>query len=116
MTYNSSIIIKPDVAKLIRHYLNDEPKTESEAFIDDIIIHSTAYPTGYEMELHCCGISYFEEGETNTAWGQAVLFDEYGNEVACEAAESANEFFDTWTFDGNDGNQYVAYIIVNEED
>lgn len=115
--YHSSIIIKPDVAERIRHYLDEEPKNESEALIDDVIIHSTAYPNGYEIEVQCCGVSYFdEEPATNTAWGQAVLFNEHGYEVASEMAELADEFFDDWTLEGPDGNIYVAHILVNKED
>lgn len=116
MTYHSSIIIKPDVAECIRHYLDEEPKNESEALIDDVITYSTAYPTGYEMDVYCCGVGYFDEEETNTAWAQAVLFDRYGDEVANEVAEWSSEFFDDWTLEGPDGNQYVAHILVNKED
>lgn len=114
-TYHSSIIIKPEEAKLIQHYLDDEPTSYEEALIESAFIYSTTFFNGYEFEVYCCGVGYFDEEITNTSWGQATLFDEDGDAADYGYAEGSGEFFSDWTLEGSDGNDYVVHLIVNKE-
>lgn len=114
-TYHSTIFIKPEVAAIIRKYMECEPESEDEAFIDGAIIFTAPYFNGYEMDVRCCGIGDYLPGESNTAWGEAVLFDEHGYEV-CFTPDVTDDLFGDWSLDGNDGNEYIAHVIVNEED
>ena len=116
MIYHSSIIIKPEEAKLIQHYLDDKPNDKSEALIESAFIYSTNFFNGYEFEVACCGVGCFDEEGDNTSWGQAILFDEYGGEVDCGYAEGSTEFFSDWTLVGSDGNDYTVHFIINKED
>jgi hypothetical protein len=50
------------------------------------------------MAIQCCGVQYeenaSENGSTNTAWTQAVLFDERGHELAY--TEPGDHFMGDW--------------------
>lgn len=119
-TYRNSLIISTDEAALVRHYLDDEPKNEDEMLLaDNSFIYGVRFFNGYEMELHCNGIDIFEDddlGIANTAWGEAILFDEQGNETDDDICEGSGEFFSTWSLEGGDGNIYEVNIIANKEE
>ena len=113
-TYHSSIVLKPEQADLIMHYLNDEPTQKSEAlFSDDSMCFTAHFGNGYEMEVRCMGIGDWLDDETNTAYGEAVLFNEFDEEVGVIYDES--DFLSDWVIT-HDGNEYITHVIVNKED
>ena len=116
-TYESTIAISANEAALIRRYMDNEPANENECFYsDDSFCYGTTFPNGYSMELWCNGVGCFDEGAVNTAWGEALLFDEYGCETDDDISEGSSEFFSTWSLEGSDGNSYLIDIIVSKED
>ena len=117
MKFNSSTVVGAEKAALIRHYLDDEPACEEECLVDDSIVTVVNFPNGYDMELWCNGVSYYDPDEpTNTAWGEALLFDGFGCEVCSDMIEFGNEYFSPTTLSDGQGNEYTAYIIVAKED
>ena len=117
MRYQSSTVMDKETAGLITRRLDVEPSCEKEAWIDDYPIGVTvAFPNGFEMDIECCPCGTYEEDLTNTAWGQAVLFDSFGNEVKHEFIETSGEFFEPQVLSDGNGNEYVAHIIMSKED
>ena len=81
-TYHSSIVLKPEQADLIMHYLNDEPTQKSEAlFSDNSMCFTAHFPGNYVMEVWCSGIGDWADWCTNKAYGEAFLFDEFENKI-----------------------------------
>lgn len=113
-TYHDSIILKPSEAALIRDLTENEPKSEDEAFIDSTIVYTAHYDNGYEMDVKCCGVLSYEPDGVNTAWCEAVLFDESGCQVSFTDVEET--FFGDWSLCDHDGNEYVAHVIELKED
>lgn len=107
MNYYQNLIIPQDIADKIRHYCTSEPRNETECLGEGETIVETAVfhtPQGqFEMDIKCCGVQY-EEGESNKAFVEAVLFDHAGRgfvEVAC--TDVSDNFFDSFEleFEGN---------------
>ena len=108
MTYEKTIKISKNAAEKIRKYLTEEPANESECLSEDEIISETAnFGNGIEMDIKCCGVQ-FQEGENNTAWSEAVLFDN-GSEVSC--TEPCDEFIGDWELEYKD-NKYIAHVEI----
>ena len=59
------------------------------------------------MDIKCCGVEY-REGESNTAWTEAVLFLN-GSQVGF--TDPSNEFFTEWILDDIGGNVYSVSVI-----
>ena len=116
MKFNSSTVISAEKATLIRHYLDDEPTREEECLVDDGIVTVVNFPNGYDMELWCSGVSDYDPDDTNTALGEAMLFDDFGENAGYESFESSAEYFSPTTLSDRQGNEYTAYIIVAKED
>ena len=116
MKFNSSTVVSTEKAALIRHYLDEEPTCEEECFVDDSIVTVVNFPNGYDMELWCSGVSDYDPDDTNTALGEAMLFDDFGGDAGYESFESSAEYFSPHTLKDGRGNEYTAYIIVAKED
>ena len=114
-TYHSTIFINSEDAATIRRYMQCEPESKYEAYIGGAIVYGAPYFNGYEMEVRCCGVCSYLPGDSNTAWGEAVLFDEHGDEV-CYTPDVTDDIFGDWSLDGDDGNEYVAHVIELKED
>lgn len=113
-TYHSSIVLKPEQADLIMHYLNDEPTRKSEAlFSDNSMCFTAHFPGNYVMEVWCSGIGDWADWCTNKAYGEAFLFDEFEDEV--EVIYDNPDFLSDWVMT-HDGNEYITHVIVNKED
>lgn len=107
----ASIYISREEADEIGHWLNDEPECEDDCLPEDVTITKTArFDDGMEMEVKCCGVKY-EEGYSNVAWTEAVLFQGAG-EVAC--SEPSDEFLGEWRLEC-DGIEYVTFVQVRDK-
>ena len=107
MTFEKMITISEDMSRTIRRYLQIEPENEAECLgEDETITYTAAFENGFEMDIKCCGVQY-REGETNTAWSEAVLFHN-GTECCCESGEDA--FLGDWQIDYG-GNSYVVHVV-----
>ena len=81
MRYKKELFISKEDVNRINHYLHNEPTDETECLGEDVtIVYTAVFDNGIEMDIKCCGVQY-QEGESNTAWTEAVLFKD-GNEVA----------------------------------
>ena len=113
--YFKMITITPQEAEKINKYLEHEPKDASECLSEDEVIdHSTTFSNGYTMAIQCCGVQFeenaSENGSTNKAWTQAVLFNEHGREEAC--SEVSDTFLGDWELIGDDNNKYIVSISI----
>ena len=89
--------------------LHIEPADESECLSEDETISYTAdFKNGMEMDIKICGVQY-EEGGSNTAWTEAVLFQK-GCQVAC--TDVCDEFAGDWQLDYN-GDTYIVHVKEN---
>ena len=70
----AQIAITPEEDAFIEKALTVEPGSESECFSEDeTLIKTASFDNGMEMDIKLCGVQY-HEGESNTAWTEAVLF------------------------------------------
>lgn len=113
MTYESVLAIPAKEAKIIQRYTDVEPTSEEECLGEDnTISYSVPFKNGYEMDIKCCGVQY-EEGGTNTAWTEAVLFNKQGSEVCC--SEPSDSLFGKWELEDSNGNKYIADVRIEKE-
>ena len=109
----STIIISEDTDQFIRLHLNMEPPDENYCFgEDDVYEESVTFENGYTMSIQMCGVKY-EDDSDNTAWTQAVLYDENGVEICC--TDPCAEFTGRWTLNANDC-EFVVYVTVATKD
>lgn len=92
--------------------LNEEPACSEDCFGEDVSISETVrFEDGAEIRVMCRGVQYVE-GQSNTAWTQAVLYVN-GVEVAC--TDPASGFDGEWTFTNDDtGTVYTAVIVAED--
>lgn len=110
MIYKETIVISQKEADFIRKALDYEPKDEEDVLMgeDDIISHTANFPNGHFMDVKCVGVQ-FNEGRCNTAWTEAVLFDN-GAEVAC--SDVSEDYLGEWQLE--DGNDIYIVNVVSE--
>lgn len=107
MIYKATITISNRIADAINNYLHNEPRCEEECLgEDDIIAFTATFSNGYQMDVKCCGVQYLEN-ETNTAWTEAVLFNEHGVEL--RSTEPSEEYLGEWIIN-YDGNEYIVTV------
>ena len=63
------------------------------------------------MDIKCCGVQYYKN-ECNTAWTEAVLFNERGGGINCSEPEET--FLGKWTLSDYQGNTYTAEIVQKD--
>lgn len=96
---------------MINRYLTVEPKDASECLGEDETIRFTAdFGNGIEMDIKVCGVQFDEFNTSNTAWTEAVLFDN-GCQVACSDVDDT--FEGEWRLE-YDGIEYVANVVEEE--
>lgn len=107
MIFSEEITVPVTVADLIDYLLSHEPKTEEECFGEDLIVtYSCKFGnTDVEMDIKLCGV-YFEDGESNLPWTEAVLFKN-GSEV--NYTEVCDEYFGEWELEYN-GDTYKCTV------
>lgn len=107
MNYKTTVIIAKRLANTIERYLAHEPEDENECLPENVTYTVTAkFDDGKLMDIKCCGVQY-REGDHNTAWTEAVLFDYNGAELCC--TEPEDFFTGTWEIE-YDGNTYTAVV------
>lgn len=106
MVYEKTIRIAQSKLDKINRYLTVEPVDEYECLGEDLTIVATVkFDNDIEMDIKCCGVQY-QEGESNLAWTEAVLFKN-GSEVCC--TEPCDEFEGDWELEC-DGDKYVVHV------
>ena len=104
--YEKTIRIAKSKLDKINKYLTVEPEDEYECLGEEMAIVATVnFGEGMEMDIKCCGVQY-QEGESNLAWSEAVLFKN-GSEVCC--TEPSDEFEGEWELE-YDGDKYVVHV------
>ena len=104
--HEKTIYVSQTLLNMVNKYLTIEPTCREECLGEDNTISVTAdFGNGMEMDIKCCGVQY-REGESNTAWTEAVLF-ENGSEVCC--TDPADDFEGEWELEC-DGDQYIVYV------
>lgn len=112
MNYFAIIEIDNDEAKAIENYLTVEPETEEHGLgLDETITHTATFDNGFKMDIKCCGVSY-RPGESNTAWTEAVLFDQDNNQCCCTDPEY--EYLGPWELNYDD-NTYQVNVVVKAD-
>lgn len=110
--YRAEITIPESVAEAIDRFLNNEPADASECLgEDETIDYEAAFENGMRMAIQCCGVQFRppEEGESNKAWTQAVLFAPNGREVGY--TEPAEEYTGEWNI-GYKEQTYTVNVMV----
>ena len=98
---------------MIHKLLTVEPRCSSECFGEGEAISCSAdFGNGIEMDIKCCGVEY-EEGSSNLAWTEAVLFD-HGAEI--NRSDPHDEFLGDWTLPDKDGNEYTVHVTTYEQE
>ena len=87
-----------------------EPLCEDEAIGDQVIAHKVRFDDGYSMEVRVCGAPY-RDGEYNSAWAEAILFNNVNEPVYTTAPDSS--YTGLWTMHHN-GNTYITEVKVDE--
>lgn len=107
--HEKTIKVPAKLLSLINKYLREEPKSESECLGEDETVSVTAkFNNGIEMDIKCCGVQ-FEEGGSNTAWTEAVLFRN-GSQISC--TDVCDTFEGEWELE--DGDDVYCVNIVPE--
>ena len=112
MRYERVIKISKEEAEQINKHLTVEPTCVEECLGEDIaIVYTAEFDNGFEMDVKCCGVQYEPYNSSNTAWTEAVLFED-GQEVCC--SEVSDEFLGEWVLE-NDEDEYVVIVEVEGE-
>ncbi len=95
--HEKTVKVPARLLTLINKYLREEPSSPGECLGEEETISvTTKFSNGIEMDIKCCGVQ-FEEGGSNTAWTEAVLFHN-GSEIAhtdvCDTFEGEWELVD----------------------
>ena len=113
MKYEQVIKISKEEAGQINKYLTEEPTCADECLGEDITITNTAtFENGIEIDIKCCGVQYDEHNESNTAYTEAILFEE-GYEVSY--TEPSDEYLGEWILEDDNNNEYVVIVEVEGE-
>ena len=108
MHYNTIVRVPDGTLDQINKYL--EPHNSIEECQDrrSCIKFTAKFPNGYEADIECIGTD-FEEGEENSSWTQAVLFNENGSQISYTEVQDTYE--GVWELSDNDGNDYSILVI-----
>lgn len=110
MRFEKWLFINKGQADIINRYLTEEPNCPVDCLGEDVSISNTVrFENGLKMDIKCCGVQ-FEEGRSNTAWTEAVLFKD-GAQVCC--TEPSDEYLGEWVCE-YDGNEYVVIVEAKE--
>lgn len=110
MRYERTIKISKEEAEQINKHLTEEPTCAEECLGEDIaIIYTAKFDNGFEMDIKCCGVQYEPYNSSNTAWTEAVLFED-GQEICC--SEVSDEYLGEWILEDDNDNEYVVIVEV----
>lgn len=108
--FNKTIYIDKEQMAEINHFLTDG-EADDRLEEDDTISHTVIFDNGYQMDIKCCGTQY-EDGEDNTAWTEAVLFNPNGGEE--DHTDISDEYSGEWETQDADGNIYRVEVKTKE--
>lgn len=112
--YKETITVSHAVAEKIQKYLDVEPENEEECLgEDDKFDYEVTFPNGNRMAVQVCGVQYKDDGSSNTAWSQAVLWDEKGHELTF--TDVCYDFLGEWELE-YDGITYQIIVRDAEEE
>jgi len=112
MRYEKTLRLDKAYLEKIRGYLNNEPTCEEECLgEDETFSEFVRFENGYYMDIYCCGVQY-REGESNTAWTEALLYADSG--VAVAFTEPCDEFEGEWELEDDEGNTYAVNIVSKD--
>lgn len=118
MKYTGKLVVSMEDAKRIHRYLYEEPKDADECLgEDETISYTVCFGDGYEADVKCCGVP-FQEGESNLAWAEVVLFR---NGAECTCIGPDDEFFGTWTWEYSDmaqenPDEFELEVVIADAD
>lgn len=111
MRHEQIIRICKEDAERVNKYLHEEPACADDCLGEDVaIVYTAVFDNGFEMDIKCCGVQYDEDEESNTAWTEAVLFQN-GKEICC--TEPSDEYLGEWILEF-ENDEYV--VTVETED
>lgn len=110
MKHEKELKITKKLADYINRLLTEGDKDFGE---DETITETVVFDDGHEMDIKVCGVQW-EEGEDNTAWTEAVLYESDGAfgwayEVCC--SEPSDEFLGEWEMEHRK-DKYIVNVIV----
>jgi hypothetical protein len=107
--FEQTVTVSKKTAEWLKNKLATEPKSESDCFGEDEKYSVTAkFDNGFEMDIEMCGVQY-NEGEPNTPWTQAVLFNENGGE--CTFSEPSEDFIGEWCLE-YDNMTFITNVVI----
>lgn len=113
MRYQKTIQIDNNKIEYIKNLINKEPSSEKECFGENQKhIVSVVFENKYKMYIDVYGCK-FEENGKNTAWLQAVLYDE--NNIELKSSSPEIYYSNEWIIDYN-GDEYIINIMIKKED
>lgn len=111
--FRMQLQLDTETVEYLEHLCQYEPQSLDECFTDrePSINFTVKFPNDYQMDIKCCGVDY-EEGGSNTAWTEAVLFNENGCEVGFTEPEDSilGEF---WI--ERDNINYTVEVVANPD-
>ena len=103
------LVIPDERLKYLKKLVEEEPKDESECLHEDnTISFQVNFDDGMWMDIKVCGVQY-QEGETNTAWTEAVLFDHEGYELVCTDIDDMIDGL--WEIEYDNGKKKKTYQV-----
>ena len=105
----ASTTISKAQAEAIDKYLCPIIQLEDACLSEDETISNTViFDDGKQMDIKCCGVQ-FDPDSDNSAWTEAVLFDENGSELT--HSDVSDEYVGEWELE-YDGITYVGVIEI----
>lgn len=107
MRYEQKIYIEKELQDKIFKHLNTEPTCADECLGENDTIKVTAkFHRGIEMDIKCCGVKYDTNADTNTAWTEAVLYQDE-RQLCC--TDPDDEFMGEWIL-VYEGDEYAVIV------
>lgn len=108
-TLYATLYIDSAELEQINRWLEGSNKREECLDEDTTIIHTVKFENGKQMDIKCCGVQFHEDDAgNNSAWTEAVLFDESGYELTCSEVEE--EYDGEWEIE-YDGITYHVDVL-----
>ena len=95
----------------LNYWLTDNSDTSDRLNEDDTFIKTAKFEDGMEMDIKCCGVQFddiYDNPASNTAWTEAVLFYDSGQEV-CHT-DVCDEYLGDWEIEWG-GAVYRVHVV-----
>ena len=112
MNYESAFTISNEALSRLNYALNHEPANAGECFTEEQTTKfCIKFRNGNWMEIVVNGKEY-EEGRSNKAWTEAILYERNGVQV--DASGRYHRLEGTWTLQHN-GDLYIAFVMPEDK-